>query len=149
MSVWCSKLIFRDFWGHLIIKYQVQERNIMKPKIAVYWGSTGLLALALLGAGFANVTHAPEMVKSMEHLGYPVYFMTILGIWKILGGIAVLAPGFPTLKEWAYAGIFFTFTGALFSHLASGDTLVESAPPVVLLLVALASWSLRPEGRRG
>lgn len=120
----------------------------MKAKLVTYWASTGLLALALLGAGFADFTHAPDMVKSMNHLGYPLYFLTILGAWKMLGAVAILVPGFSRLKEWAYAGFTFTFTGAFFSHLAAGDPLTLAAPPVVLLIIAATSWALRPEGRR-
>lgn len=120
----------------------------MKAKSAVYWASTGLLAFALLGAGFADFTHAPDMVKGMTHLGYPLYFLTILGSWKMLGAVAILAPGFARLKEWAYAGFTFTFTGALFSHLSAGDPLTQAAPPVVLLIVAATSWALRPESRK-
>ena len=120
----------------------------MNTKKALYWLSTGFLAFALAGAGLANLTKSPEMVASMSHLGYPLYFMTILGSWKLLAVVAILVPGFARLKEWAYAGIFFTFTGALLSHLGAGDPLTSAAPPVVLTIVAATSWALRPESRR-
>jgi uncharacterized membrane protein YphA (DoxX/SURF4 family) len=125
----------------------LEEEN-MKAKLALYWASTSLLAFVLLAAGYADFSHAPDMVKGMTHLGYPFYFLTILGSWKMLGSVAILVPGFARLKEWAYAGVTFTFTGAFFSHLSAGDTLTTAAPPVVLLIVAATSWALRPESRR-
>ena len=119
----------------------------MNKKNLIYWISTGFLAFALVGGGVANVTRSPEMVQGMAHLGYPLYFMTILGSWKLLAAVAILAPGFARLKEWAYAGIFFTFSGALFSHLGAGDPLSSVGAPVVLSIIAAVSWGLRPEGR--
>jgi uncharacterized membrane protein YphA (DoxX/SURF4 family) len=113
-----------------------------------YWIPTVLLALALLGGGISQLSGAPEVAASMAHLGYPPYMSTLIGIWKVLGALAILAPGLPRLKEWAYAGIFFNMTGATFSHLASGDSLGESIIPLVLAGIALVSWSLRPESRR-
>jgi uncharacterized membrane protein YphA (DoxX/SURF4 family) len=87
------------------------------------------------------------MLAGMTHLGYPPYFMTILGVWKILGGIAVLLPRTPRLKEWAYAGMIFDLTGAAFSHAASGDPAGKVIAPLVLAGLVAASWALRPEGR--
>jgi len=85
------------------------------------WIATTLIALSLLSGGAAELAHQRETVEGMVHLGYPVYFVTILGFWKVLGAIALLVPGFPRLKEWAYAGVIFDFTGAAASHVASGD----------------------------
>jgi hypothetical protein len=84
----------------------------------------------------------------LTHLGYPVYILIILGAWKILGAIAVLVPGVPVVKEWAYAGFFFIMTGALFSHLAMGDSAVELFPSLLLLILTILSWYFRPAGRR-
>ena len=81
-------------------------------------------------------------------LGYPAYFVTILGTWKLLGGFAILAPRLPRLKEWAYAGIAFDLTGATCSHLAMGHPAAKAIVPLVILGIAAASWTLRPEGRR-
>jgi len=81
-------------------------------------------------------------------LGYPVYVLTILGIWKILGVVAVLIPKFPLLKEWAYAGFVFIMSGAIFSHVAVGDPVVELLPGLLLLVLTVVSWHLRPESRR-
>jgi uncharacterized membrane protein YphA (DoxX/SURF4 family) len=83
----------------------------------------------------------------MAHLGYPLYFMTILGIWKLLGGIALLVPRFPRLKEWAYAGIFFELTGAAASQAASGDSAAHIIWPIIFAGLTVASWALRPPSR--
>jgi hypothetical protein len=87
-------------------------------------------------------------VQGVTALGYPVYFLTILGFWKAMGGLAILAPRLPLLKEWAYAGIAFDFTGAAWSHVAVGDPAPKAIVPLVLLLIAVASWALRPPSRR-
>ena len=86
-------------------------------------------------------------VDSIIHLGYPVYFITILGVWKILGVAAVLIPKFPLLKEWAYAGFFFAMSGAAFSHIAS-DSLKEIFPSLLLLILTVVSWYFRPADRK-
>ena len=91
---------------------------------------------------------APPGVFGITHLGYPVYFLTILGIWKILGVVALLIPKFPLLKEWAYAGFFFAMSGAVFSHIALGDPMSEIAPSLVLLILIVVSWYFRPEDRK-
>jgi hypothetical protein len=83
----------------------------------------------------------------MRALGYPAYFLTILGVWKVLSAPALLAPRLPRLKEWAYAGIFFDLTGAAASHAFSGESPGKIAAPLVLLLIAAASWALRPPSR--
>jgi hypothetical protein len=82
-------------------------------------------------------------------LGYPAYFSVILGIWKILGAVAVLAPGFPRLKEWAYAGMFFNMTGAVASHLSVGDGASALIAPTVVIALVATSWALRPATRGG
>jgi hypothetical protein len=84
----------------------------------------------------------------MKHLGYPGYVMTIIGVWYVLGGVALLVPRFPQLKEWAYAGLFFIYTGAIASRLAVSDGLVTLVGPIVLTGLAIASWTLRPSTRR-
>lgn len=119
----------------------------MKAKAIGYWVATALVAFVVVSGGAAQVARRPETVEGMVHLGYPLYFVTILGIWKILGGIALLVPRFPRLKEWAYAGIFFDLTGAALSHAARGDGTRHIAVPLVFALITLASWALRPAGR--
>ena len=89
-----------------------------------------------------------EVDKTNLHLGYPVYFLTIIGTWKILGSIAILLPKLRLVKEWAYAGFFFLMTGAVFSHFAVGDTAIEYFGPILLLLLTFLSWYFRPADRK-
>ena len=112
-----------------------------------YWAVTGMVAFAFAAGGIADLARSSEVLAGIAHLGYPPYFATILGVWKVLGAIAILAPGFPLLKEWAYAGIAFDLTGAAFSHAAMGDAASKVLVPLVLLALAAASWALRPESR--
>jgi uncharacterized membrane protein YphA (DoxX/SURF4 family) len=113
-----------------------------------YWVTTALVALGMLSGGAANAVQQHDGAAMMVHLGYPLYFLTILGIWKLLGGVTLLLPGLPRLKEWAYAGIIFDLTGATISHVVMGDSLRHILTPLVMAGVALASWALRPPGRR-
>jgi len=123
----------------------------MKTKMGGYWITTGLLVFAIGSGGVAELAHLPGNVEGMVHvLGYPLYFMTIIGFWKVLGAIALLAPRFPRLKEWAYAGIFFNVTGAAASHVAVGDYGIYAFHVLVNLFLAVlvvASWALRPQSR--
>jgi uncharacterized membrane protein YphA (DoxX/SURF4 family) len=119
-----------------------------KARTIGYWATTGLLGLAFVAGGAGDLSGAPQVLEGMAHLGYPAYFATILGVWKVLGAVAVIAPRFPRLKEWAYAGIVFDLTGAAASHAVSGDPAGKVITPLVLLAVAAASWALRPEGRK-
>jgi uncharacterized membrane protein YphA (DoxX/SURF4 family) len=82
------------------------------------------------------------------HLGYPAYLLIILGAWKVAGAVAILIPRFPRLKEWAYAGAFFSYTGALASHLAVGDGIDKWAVLIVFVGLLALSWGLRPWDRR-
>ena len=84
----------------------------------------------------------------MNHLGYPLYFLTILGVWKILGVVAILIPKFPLLKEWTYAGFFFAMSGALISHFALEDAAKDFFGPTLLLILILVSWYFRPADRK-
>lgn len=113
----------------------------------IYWISTVWLALGMLSTGIVQLLKQKEEAEMMTHLGYPLYFLTLLGIWKILGVIAVLIPKFTLLKEWTYAGFFFAMTGAVFSHLAVGDGGKEFFGPVLLLILTVVSWYFRPENR--
>lgn len=115
---------------------------------AVYWTATLLIALAMLSGGAAYLLGAEVPLRGMADLGYPAYFVTILGIWKVLGGLALIVPRLPLLKEWAYAGIAFDLTGAAFSHAAVADPVAKVMVPLVLLAVMAASWALRPGSRR-
>ena len=117
-------------------------------KSSAYWLTTGLLALDFTVGGAFQLARPPEVMTAMTHLGYPGYFVTMLGVWKILGGIALIVPGAPRLKEWAYAGIFFDVTSAVVSILAVGDGSSHAVLPLVFLALTVASWALRPESRR-
>jgi uncharacterized membrane protein YphA (DoxX/SURF4 family) len=119
----------------------------MKTKMIGYWFTTGLLVFGLLSGGLAELARRPENVEGMRHLGYPLYFITILGFWKLMAVIALLIPRFPRLKEWAYAGVFFNMTGAAASHAVSGDAPWHVIVTIVFAGLAVASWALRPHGR--
>jgi uncharacterized membrane protein YphA (DoxX/SURF4 family) len=120
----------------------------MNARAAGYWTTTTLVALAFLTGGAAYLARADEPVRGMAALGYPAYFVTILGAWKLLGGLALLAPRLPRLKEWAYAGIAFDLTGAAFSHAAVAHPAAKVIAPLVILGIAAGSWALRPASRR-
>ena len=114
----------------------------------IYWVSTLWLALGMTATGIVQLIKQKEEVVMIAHLGYPAYFLTILGVWKILGVVTVLIPKFTLLKEWAYAGFFFSMSGALFSHLAVGDGGKEFFGPALLLVLTVLSWYFRPAERR-
>ncbi len=115
----------------------------------IYWIATALLAFGMLASGLEQIFHAKEMVDLIVPLGYPLYFLYIIGIWKILGVIAILIPGFKILKEWAYAGFFFLMTGALVSHLASGDDSLKGLiGPFMQTVFIILSWYFRPADRK-
>lgn len=114
----------------------------MNTRNVAYWAVTGLVAAAFAMGGAMDLAHGPQVMEGMTKLGYPAYFATILGTWKVLGALAIVLPRFPRLKEWAYAGMFFDLTGAAISHLAVHETAKVGAPLVLLALVA-ASWALR------
>lgn len=119
----------------------------MKAKSIGYWATTAIIALVFLVGGVMDLMRPRDAVELITHLGYPMYFMTIIGVWKVLGAIALLVPRYPRLKEWAYAGIIFDLTGALASHASRGDGAGRVIPPIVLALVAVVSWALRPQSR--
>ncbi|MGV3527224.1 MAG: DoxX family protein [Candidatus Sericytochromatia bacterium] len=120
----------------------------MKKRDAIiYWVATLWLALGMLSTGIVQMLKLDEEVAVITQLGYPVYFLTLLGVWKILGVAAVLTPKLPLLKEWAYAGFFFAMSGAVFSHLASGHGIADLIPPLLLLVLTLVSWYFRPASR--
>lgn len=117
----------------------------------IYWIATLWLALGMLSTAAVQLVKAKEGaggLTSLTHLGYPVYLLTLLAVWKILGVIAVLIPKFTLLKEWAYAGFFFAMSGAMFSHLAVADAAKELFGPGLLLILTVISWYFRPAGRK-
>ncbi len=119
-----------------------------KGRLVGYWVATALFTSGMLASGIAQVTKAKDMMDLMAPLGYPPYFATVLGTWKILGVIAVLAPGFLLLKEWAYAGFIFAMSGAAISHIAVGHGIGDVIPPFMQGVFMTLSWYLRPDHRK-
>lgn len=125
----------------------------MKTRIIGYWATTIIIALELLAGGASDLIHGRALLLIgdpvagvLAYLGYPIYLLTILGWWKLLGAIVLLAPHFPRLKEWAYAGAFFDLTGAAVSFTLRGDS-ADAIAPIFLAALVLASWALRPPSR--
>ena len=114
----------------------------------IYWIATLWLSLGMASTGVVQLMKMKDDVDRTAHLGYPTYLLTILGIWKLLGVVAVLIPKFLRLKEWAYAGFFFAMSGAAISHIIMGDPFSEIAPSLLLLTLTMVSWYFRPESRK-
>ena len=120
-----------------------------KSKLIIYWIATALLAFGMLVSGLQQIFHAKGMVDLIVPLGYPLYLLYILGVWKILGVIAILIPRFGLVKEWAYAGFFFAMSGAIASHLASGDYNVKGLiGPFFQIVFIILSWYFRPADKK-
>lgn len=119
-----------------------------KRNKVIYWISTIWLALGMTSGGIVQLIQMKEETDMMTRLGYPNYLLLILGTWKILGVIAVLIPKFPLLKEWAYAGFFFSMTGAAISHMIIGDPVSDILPSTLLIILTLVSWYFRPSDRK-
>jgi len=120
----------------------------MNKRLIGYWVATALFCLAMTAGGSMNLMRAEMQKEAMTALGYPDYLMTILGVAKILGVVALLIPGVPLLKEWAYAGFTFDLLGAAASHAFVSDPIAETIVPLVVLAIAIASYCLRPANRR-
>ena len=121
----------------------------------IYWIATIWLVLGMLATGLQQLfkvelegAQAPPGVWGIKQLGYPVYFLTIISVWKILGVMALLVPKFPLLKEWAYAGFFFAMSGAAISHIVVTHSVNEAFPSLVLLVMTVVSWYFRPADRK-
>ncbi|MFC2185753.1 DoxX family protein [Fulvivirgaceae bacterium LMO-SS25] len=118
-----------------------------KDKI-IYWVATIWLSLGMVSTGIVQIIQMEEEVQKMTELGYPDYFLLIIGVWKLLGALAILIPKFSLVKEWAYAGFFFLMSGAIISHLAVGDEAIEYFGPTLLLVLTIVSWLYRPTTRK-
>ncbi|WP_205511774.1 DoxX family protein [Longitalea arenae] len=121
----------------------------------IYWIATIWLASGMFASGAQQLLKmkmegavSPPGVEGITQLGFPVYFLTIIGVWKILGVIALLVPKFTLLKEWAYAGFFFLTSGAIYTHLALGHAASVIFPSVLLLVLTVVSWYFRPANRK-
>lgn len=125
-----------------------ENNNTGKRNKIIYWIATIWLSFGMLAGGIAQLVKVQATVDGVVHLGYPAYFLTIIGIWKILGVVALLVPKFTLVKEWAYAGFFFLMTGAIFSHIVSGDEAKELFGPGLFVVLIITSWYFRPANRK-
>ena len=114
----------------------------------IYWVSTLWLSLGMVSTGIVQLIQKQSEVDFITGLGYPAYLLIIIGIWKILGVVVVLAPKLPLIKEWAYAGFFFVMSGAIISHIAVNNGIKEIAPALLLLVLTIVSWLFRPADRK-
>ena len=119
-----------------------------RARTIAYWITTVLFCLPMGAGGVMDLVQPPDALALFQHLGYPQYMLTILGVAKVLGVLIVLAPGLPRLKEWAYAGLVIDLIGAAASHAFVGDGAKDIVIPLVILAIGLASYFLRPESRR-
>lgn len=119
-----------------------------KRKTIWYWIITAILSFFIFSGGLAQAFQVKGVIAGFKPLGYPTYFISLIGVWKVLGIIAILIPKFKLLKEWAYAGLFFTMTGAVISHIASDNVTVQIIAPIVLAIFTILSWYLRPADRK-
>ncbi|MDB5154828.1 MAG: hypothetical protein JWR54_3579 [Mucilaginibacter sp.] len=119
-----------------------------KRKQIWYWIFTAILSFCIFSGGLAQAVQVNGVVQGFKPLGYPNYFISLIGVWKVLGVIAILIPKFKLLKEWAYAGIFFAMSGAVVSHFASNDVSVQIIAPFLLAVFTVLSWYLRPADRK-
>ena len=119
-----------------------------KKKKTWFWIITIILSFCLFSGGLAQALQLKDVLQGFKPLGYPNYFISLIGIWKMLGIIAILIPKFKLLKEWAYAGLFFTMTGAVISHIASNNVSVQIVAPFLLAVFTVLSWYLRPASRK-
>ncbi|MEU3604581.1 DoxX family protein [Streptomyces sp. NPDC035033] len=113
-----------------------------------FWSATVVVLGELLAGAAWNLLTIDWVEAQMDHLGYPRYFAHVLGVCHVGAAVALAVPGFRLVKEWAYAGVFLMWSGAVVSHLARGDGPVSWGPPLMFLAFAVASWALRPAGRR-
>jgi len=119
-----------------------------KTQKIVYWVATLWLSLGMVSTGIVQLMKNPKEVQMIEGLGYPVYILTIIGVWKMLGVLAVLLPRMAVVKEWAYAGFFFAMSGAAISHIVMHHGMDDIFPSLLLLVLTVVSWYFRPADRK-
>jgi hypothetical protein len=125
----------------------VGRHGFARWRPVAYWLATAAVAGELALGGIWDIARLPFVADLVTGLGYPSYFLVLLGTWKVLGAFALLIPGRALLKEWAYAGAFFTYTGAIASHLTTGYAVGEVGLLAVLTILTVLSWALRPASR--
>lgn len=117
--------------------------KMSKGKKIVFWISTIIIAVAFFITGLGNLFPFAHIAQDMAHLGYPAYFLKILGTWKILGAVAIIVPGTPKIKEWAYAGVMLDLTGAALSRFFVGDDLQMIIVPLAIATLVTANYAVR------
>src|SRR5258705_3170257 len=139
----------KALWRKLIVQVRISNQVLIaQTRTIVYWITTIIIALELSAGGVWDILQVPYVHDLVvQHLGYPAYFLVIIGVWKVPGAVALLVPRFPRLTEWAYAGAFFTYTGAAASHLAVRDGVTVWWGLVVFAAIEAVSWLLRPSAR--
>ena len=106
----------------------------------IYRTSTAVLVAEVAAGAFLDLARLTHVVEEVRSLGYPTYVLYIVGVWKVLAVGALLWPGLPRLREWAYAGIFFEMFGAVESHVLAGDGIGKWAVPLAFTFITLVSW---------
>jgi uncharacterized membrane protein YphA (DoxX/SURF4 family) len=119
------------------------SKRISKSRQIIFWITTVVIALAYFVTGIGNILPFTHVAQDMAHLGYPTYFLKILGTWKILAAIAILIPKIPRIKEWVYAGMIFDLTGAAFSRYFMGDGLQLIIIPFAIAGLVTVNYVLR------
>ncbi|MFI6869175.1 DoxX family protein [Nocardia sp. NPDC050406] len=120
----------------------------MSSRTIAYWATTLTIVTELASGSVWNLVPIDWIEIQLHHLGFPHFFAYLMGAWQVAAAIVIIAPGLPLLKEWAYAGSFLLWSGAVVSHLAVGDGLQSWGVPLVFATLAVASWLLRPADRR-
>lgn len=119
-----------------------------KRNALIYWIATLWLSLGMVSTGIVQLIQMEEEVSKITQMGYLRHLLPLLGIWKWLGGVAILVPRFPLVKEWACAGFFFIMAGAIISHVVVEDPLCTLLGPGLLLVLTVISWYFRPANRK-
>lgn len=127
---------------------RIRPVGLSSHQSKLHWIATLWVVVTNLWAGPTDILHAPPLFDDLLRLGYPAYFSTLFGLWKVLGAIALVVPGYPLVKEWAYAGFFIDFSAAIVSYAAVGDGFVSFIAPIVSMAALIVSWHLRPQSRR-
>jgi hypothetical protein len=112
----------------------------MKSVKIIYWTSTIVFAVFMAFTAIPSLMNVKEALDAMARLGYPLYFTKFIAVAKILGAIALLVPGFPKIREWAYAGLFFDLIGAAFSIYSTSGLRPDILYVVVPALVGIISY---------
>jgi uncharacterized membrane protein YphA (DoxX/SURF4 family) len=126
----------------------LDRTNALNTGAILYWAATATIAFIFVSSGICYAIALPQVVDGVQQLGFPLHFIVLLGVWKVLGGIAILLPGLPRVKEWAYAGMFFDLTGAAVASTSVGNAWWHIVAPLSVAAILVASWALRPESRR-